>query len=64
MEDLRLFDANSAKWKLLPSLSFPAPCFMACPKAAVLAALPHVDGSEALQVFPEAPKADMKVVPI
>lgn len=64
MEDLRNLDANPSKWKLLSSISFLAPCYRACPKAAVLAALPHVDGSEARPVFPEAPKADMKVDPI
>lgn len=61
MEDL--IDANHAKWKLLP-FSFLATCCRACPKAAVVAALRHADGSEALTVFPEAPKANMKVVPI
>lgn len=64
MEELRYLDGNSAKLQLLPSISFLAPCCRACPKAAVLAALPHVDGPEALPVFPEVPKADMKVVPI
>lgn len=47
MEDL--IGANPAKWKLLPSISFLASCCRDCPKAAVVAVLPHVDVSEALQ---------------
>lgn len=64
MEDLRHLGANLAKWKLLWSISFVAPCCRACPKAAVLAALPHVDGFTALPVFPKSLKSDMKVVPL